>query len=302
MSKSEFVSIILPTYNRAYSIGEAIESVLAQTYANWELIISDDGSTDNTQSVVRGYCEKDSRIHYHRNPQRQGLPKNRNIGVSLSKGELIYFIEDDVVIEPDCLEILVKTFNEIKAKGIKVGGIAPRSFEPRKQGKLMFLERYVGDQKRKNMNSPALIDKWTGLMYQNFSLDCGDVRETPLVPSWSLFAKDAFAEIGGYEEKAYNIVGTYSHEETDFFVRLGKRGYKLYFQPKAVARHKHVASGGCRVSSIKYYYFYLLGHIIFLKRNFGWKSLYMVPFLGVVLVYFLIKAVIALSVSRHTLV
>lgn len=276
MSKPEIISIILPTYNRAYCIERTIDSILAQTFSNWELIICDDASTDDTRLIAQSYCERDARIHYHRNPQRQGLPKNRNIGVSFAKGELIYFIEDDVVIEPDCLEKLVETFRELRAKDIKVGGIGPRSFEPQKQGRLMLLERYVGNQKRKRMNSPSLIDKWTGLMYQNFALDCDGAIETMLVPSWSLFARDALKEIGGYEEKAYNKFN-YSHEETDFFVRLRKRGYKLYFQPRAVAHHKHEAGGGTRTSSIKYYYYYLGAHIIFLVRNFGWKSVYMIP-------------------------
>ena len=276
MTEGEVVSIVLPTYNRAYCIARTIDSVLAQTFSNWQLIICDDASTDNTRLIAQSYCDRDSRIHYHRNSRNQGLPQNRNTGISLSEGELIYFIEDDVVIEPDCLEMLVNTLKELKAKGISVGGIGPRTFEPKKQGRLMLLERYVANQKRKRMDTPALIDKWTAFIYENFTLDCGDVTETMLLPSWSLFTRDTLRAIGGYEEKAYNRFN-YSHEETDFFVRLRKGGYKLYFQPRAVAHHQHEARGGTRTSPIKYYYYYLGAHIIFLLRNFGWKSMYMIP-------------------------
>ena len=276
MTEGEVVSIVLPTYNRAYCVGRTIDSVLAQTFPNWELIICDDASTDDTESVAKSYCEQDSRIRYHRNPQRYGTPRNRNTGISLSKGELIYFIEDDVVIEPDCLEMLVNTLKELKAKGISVGGIGPRTFEPQKQGRLMLLERYVANQKRKRMDTPALIDKWTAFIYENFTLDCGDATETMAVPAWSLYTRDALRAIGGYEEKAYNWLNN-SQVEAEFVVRLRKGRYKLYFQPRAVAHHQHEARGGTRTSPIKYYYYYLVGHIIFLVRNFGWKSMYMIP-------------------------
>lgn len=298
MSKPEIVSIILPTYNRAYCIERTIDSVLAQTFSNWELIICDDASTDSTQLIVQSYCERDSRIHSHRNPQRRGLPRNRNTGISLTTGELVYFIEDDVVIEPDCLEMLVQAFEELKAKGIRIGGIGPRTFEPKKKGRLMLLERYEGNQRRKKLNSPSLIDKWTGLMYQNFALDCSNVTETMLVPSWSLFDKEAIKEVGGYDETAYNRFN-YSHEETDFFIRLRKRGYKLYFQPRAVAHHKHEVRGGTRTSPVKYYYYYLGAHIIFLVRNFGWKSMYMIPACLLFMAYSVGKSSPALITGRE---
>jgi glycosyltransferase involved in cell wall biosynthesis len=298
MTEPEAVSIVLPTYNRAYCIGRTIDSILAQTFSNWELIICDDTSTDNTRLIAQSYCDRDSRIHYHRNPQRRGLPGNRNAGISLSTGELVYFIEDDVVIEPDCLEMLVQAFRELKAKGISVGGIGPRTFEPKKQGRLMLLERYVGSQKRKRMNSPSLIDKWTGLLYQNFALDCSSVTETMLVPSWSLFSKEAIKEVGGYEEKAYNRFN-YSHEETDFFVRLREKGYKLYFQPRAVAHHKHEARGGTRTSPVKYYYYYLGAHIIFLVRNSGWKSVCMIPVCLLFISYSVARSIPAMITGRE---
>jgi len=275
MNEREVVSIILPTYNRAHSVERAIESVLAQTFKNWELIICDDGSIDNTAEAVEPYLAKDRRVQYHWNTYNQGLPRNRNIGLSLAKGELVYFIEDDVVLDPQCLEILVATFKELKAKGIYIGGVGPRSVEPKKQGRLLLLERYMGNQKRRGMVAPASMGKWTGLAYQNFGVGNG-VVESPLLPSWSLFSKSALDKVGGYEGKAYNRFN-YSHEETDMFTRLADCGYRLYFQPAAVAQHKHEDRGGTRTSPIKYYYYYLGAHIVFLARNFGWKAVYMIP-------------------------
>ena len=70
------VSIIIPTYNRAHFIGETLESVLAQTYHNWECIVIDDGSTDYTDELMEFYCEKDSRIQYYHRPSHK--PKGAN--------------------------------------------------------------------------------------------------------------------------------------------------------------------------------------------------------------------------------
>ncbi len=277
MKEAELVSIILPTRNRANSIPKTIDSVRRQSYANWELVIVDGDSSDDTPQVARSYMAKEPRISYHRSFPRQGLPRDRNIGISLTRGDLIYFIEDDVVIEPDCLEILVRTFNELKARGIRVGGVSPRSIEPEKEGKLMLVERQVAERRRQNMKVPALIDKWTGLMFQNFGINSKEVLPTPLVPSWSLFAREALQLVGGFEEKAYARYN-YSHEETDFQYRLGKHGYRLFFQPKAVSYHNHGASGGTRVSAYRYYYAFLFAHLVFMKRNFGWKACYTIPF------------------------
>ena len=68
------VSIIIPTYNRAHLIGETLDSVLAQTYQNWECIIVDDGSSDNTDEVIGAYVEKDSRFKYYHRSDKD-LPK-----------------------------------------------------------------------------------------------------------------------------------------------------------------------------------------------------------------------------------
>lgn len=96
------VSIIIPTYNRAHLIGETLDSVLAQTYTNWECIIVDDGSTDNTDAVVGEYVKKDSRFQYHHRPKDRPKGANacRNYGFELSKGEYInWFDSDDLMLE-----------------------------------------------------------------------------------------------------------------------------------------------------------------------------------------------------------
>lgn len=98
------VSVIMPTYNAGRFIGRAIESVLAQTYPHWELIIVDDASTDNTEAVVSMY--PDARIRYHR-ASRIGHPAGvRNTGLRMATGEFIAFLDSDDLYFPDTLEKL----------------------------------------------------------------------------------------------------------------------------------------------------------------------------------------------------
>lgn len=92
------VSVIIPTYNRAYCIQKAVQSVLDQEYENMEILVLDDGSTDQTETVIRDLGDK--RIYYHKNPYNCGAAAARNVGIQLAKGEYIAFQDsDDIWLE-----------------------------------------------------------------------------------------------------------------------------------------------------------------------------------------------------------
>ena len=98
------ISVIMPAYNAAKFIEESIESVINQTYKHWELIIVDDGSTDNTETIVKNYSGTYSNIfYYHQENGRQG--KARNLGLSNAKGTFIAFLDADDIWLPAKLEI-----------------------------------------------------------------------------------------------------------------------------------------------------------------------------------------------------
>jgi glycosyltransferase involved in cell wall biosynthesis len=90
---NELITVIIPTYNRGNFISKSINSVLSQTYSNFELIIVDDASTDNTENIVRG--NKDSRIRYFKLEFNSKGTKPRNIGIQMAKGEYIAFLDSD---------------------------------------------------------------------------------------------------------------------------------------------------------------------------------------------------------------
>lgn len=298
-NKSELVSIILPTHNRASQIGQAIDAVLDQSYTNWELIVVDGASTDDTPSVVESYCKREPKIRYHRSFPRQGLPKDRNIGVSQARGNLIYMIEDDLIMEIDCLETLVRTLTELKVRGVNVGAVAPKTLsEFPEESRLMLLMRYASKRKRRHMNTPTYMNNLVGIVVTNFGMQSDQILEILSCPSWSLISKDAFIEVGGFEGEAYNKYNFF-YEEADFYFKLRERGYKLYFQSKAVTHHKRAASGGTRSSAIEYYYNFTRSHIYFLGKHFGWKALYMVPCTFPYLIYNTITGVIEMTRRRR---
>lgn len=106
------VSIIIPTYNRADLLPRAIGSVINQTYKNWELIIVDDGSTDNSKEVISGYLKSEIRIKYLFELNSGGASAPRNLGISKASGEYITFLDSDDEYLPTNLERHIKIHAE----------------------------------------------------------------------------------------------------------------------------------------------------------------------------------------------
>lgn len=107
-------SIITPTYNRAHTIERAIKSLYNQNYSNWEMIIVDDGSTDNTEKVISKYLTKDNRIKYIRLNRNFGVAKARNIGINniSSDSDWIGFLDSDDELLPNAFELMKKKIEE----------------------------------------------------------------------------------------------------------------------------------------------------------------------------------------------
>jgi len=105
---SELVSIVLPVYNGEKYLCESIDSVIAQTYTNWELLILDDCSTDSSPIISQKYAQKDNRIKYYRNECNLRLPRNLNRGFSLSHGRYLTWTSDDNRYHPEAIEKMVE--------------------------------------------------------------------------------------------------------------------------------------------------------------------------------------------------
>lgn len=107
MEKEPLVSVIVPAYNYANFISETLQSIQEQTYINWEAIIVDDGSTDDTRQVVKTIVETDSRIKYIYQTNK-GLPAARNTGIKASLGNYIQFLDADDLLSKSKIELQVK--------------------------------------------------------------------------------------------------------------------------------------------------------------------------------------------------
>lgn len=109
------VSIILPVYNREDTIKDSIESIINQTYSNWELIIVDDGSKDNSEEICKKYAMKDNRINVI-HQENNGPSSARNKGISLAKGKYLMFIDSDDQYKLEMIEKMIKKMNQNDSK------------------------------------------------------------------------------------------------------------------------------------------------------------------------------------------
>jgi hypothetical protein len=103
VNQSSLISIIVPCYNQAHYLEECLQSVLEQTYPNWECIIVNDGSPDNTEEIAKKWLEKDPRFRYLKK-ENGGLSSARNAGIEVAKGEWLQFLDSDDTLEKEKLE------------------------------------------------------------------------------------------------------------------------------------------------------------------------------------------------------
>jgi len=108
MKFTPLISVVIPAYNAEQFLDETLESVLSQTYENWECIIVNDGSTDNTESVAKKWCEKDARFRYFYK-ENSGASDTRNLGIKEARGEFIAFLDADDLYMPNFLEVCLET-------------------------------------------------------------------------------------------------------------------------------------------------------------------------------------------------
>ena len=137
-------SIITPTYNRAHTIERAIKSLKSQTYKNWEMIISDDGSTDNTEEILKPYLESDKRIKYFKYDENGGVGKARNFGLKNISDvtDWIGFLDSDDVFVENALELMknkIKEFPDIRNFAFST------KYENGKSGCKIKHDNFIGD-------------------------------------------------------------------------------------------------------------------------------------------------------------
>ncbi len=117
------VSVIIPTYNRAGTLMRSIQSVIDQSYTEWELIIVDDGSTDHTKDIVKSVMEQDLRVRYIHCPENKGQASARNTGIQEARGEYIAFQDSDDCWMPDKLQSQMSMMEDHPEYGLVYGQV-----------------------------------------------------------------------------------------------------------------------------------------------------------------------------------
>jgi glycosyltransferase involved in cell wall biosynthesis len=180
------VSVVIPTYNRAHLISRAIQSVLNQTYQDFEIIIVDDGSKDNTEEVVKNL--NDNRIRYIRHNTNKGASAARNTGIKASKGEYIAFQDSDDKWFPDKLEQQVKAFDKVPSK---VGVVYSGFYRIEGDNKIYIPSAHIA-QKEGNIHNELLRRNFIGTPAVLIKKECFENAEyfdetLPALEDWNLW-------------------------------------------------------------------------------------------------------------------
>ena len=206
MKNNPTVSVIIPTYNRAYLIDRAIQSVLNQSYQDFEMIIVDDGSTDDTKEVVTEFQEQDKRIRYIRHEKNKGGSAARNTGIKSAEGDYVAFLDDDDEWLPAKIEKQVVKFQDSLDE---VGVIYSGFF-------------YVSDKTGKVISES--VPTLRGNVYANLLSGCILGSPTPLI------RKTCFQKAGLYDDRLPSC------QDWDMWIRLSKH-YTFDFIPDILAKH-----------------------------------------------------------------
>ena len=184
------VSVVVPCYNQAQYLDEALQSVLDQTFSNWECIIINDGSPDNTEQVAHKWLQLDSRFKYI-TQENSGLSEARNAGILTAKGQYILPLDSDDKIGKDYLELAIEVFQ--KDAAIKIVYCKARKFG-------------------------AADTEWN---LPTYNLD--ELFVDNMIFCSALFRKEDWISVGGYDKNMREGL-----EDWEFWIALLKDGSKVH--------------------------------------------------------------------------
>jgi len=191
------VSVVVPTYNRAGLLRPAIKSVLAQTFTDYELIVVDDGSTDDTEEILREFSDR--RMRVVRSDVNQGAPQARNRGIEAARGEWVAFLDSDDEWLPQRLEVQMDLLAR-QSPGQAAVGYCLCQVHECLTGKVSQPQETLAE----------------GDVFEHLLRD-----RRPKTTSAFIVRRDALLDVGGFDED----LG--SGEDIDLLLRLSQRGYRF---------------------------------------------------------------------------
>ncbi|WP_396191038.1 glycosyltransferase family 2 protein [Flavobacterium sp.] len=190
------VTVVVPCYNQAKYLDEALQSIVNQTHGNWECIIVNDGSPDNTEQIAQHYVEKDVRFKYFYK-ENGGLSSARNFGIEKSNSNFILTLDSDDKYDSSFMEKALVIFEQNSEIGVVSS----------------WISRFKDDKE-------IAIIKPNGKTIEDFLFQnaCNGT---------SLFRKKCWLEVGGYDENMKN-----GYEDWDFYIRVCSFGWQVYVIPE----------------------------------------------------------------------
>lgn len=207
--KKPLITILMPAYNSERFISEAIDSMLNQTFKNFEFLIINDASTDKTSNIIRNYQKKDKRIRVITNKKNLKLAATLNIGINKAKSEIIARMDPDDISHPDRLSIqyqFLKSHPKVAIVGANI--------------------RIINDNKLYSKREyPTTSVKLKRIMF----------RYSPFAHPAIMFRKKVFEEFGGYDETMAVC------EDIDLWFKIGRK-YEFANIPKTLLTYRLVPS------------------------------------------------------------
>lgn len=250
--KSPLVSIVIPTYNQANYLREALDSIIAQTYVNWETIVVNDGSRDNTIEVMQEYATRDSRIRVF-SKENGGISSALNYGIEQAVGDYFCWLSSDDLFYDYKLEHQIKTFRDLDDTWALIYG-----------GYDLFIQERNQKIITKDVDPIESGAEFPEMLKNDFIYGCSVMIRMNIIK-----------DIGAFHPR-------YRHaQDTEFWLRIASRGYRFYLlNEKLAIRREHIeqASTGniiyCRYDAVCMIDFYLNKYHLFeMYRYFNMNSI-----------------------------
>jgi len=204
------VSVIVPAYNAAGHLRVALDSVYEQSFDDWEIVVVDDGSSDDTAAVARSYDER-TRVASH--PTNRGLAATRNTAISLAYGELLAFLDSDDAWRPDYLRRLIGRYDAEEATRPGVGIVCCDAQLYSDDGPLNETYGARFGRPREDVDLASLL------------------RANPIFVS-ALVPRRVVAEVGGFDASLRSV------EDLDLWLRIIEAGYRVVYDPTPLAIYR----------------------------------------------------------------
>ena len=212
MLNAALVSVVMPAYNASRFIKESINSVVSQTYENWELIVIDDGSLDSTGAIVREVASKEPRIKYHY--QKNGRQaRARNAGISRALGQFIAFLDSDDMWLPNKLSVMIGEFS----KGSQ---------------DLLFSDSYISEQNIENLKIETLSKFGVSAFSYHGHDGLSRFLERNWVPTLTVMAKTDLLKSHPFDP------GVFLAEDYDLWLRILLCGHTIRSIPSVLAIYR----------------------------------------------------------------